>query len=330
MLDLHPGVEPARKEVAPRFDKFADEFMRTYARANNKPSEICGKRSILRVHLKPAFGHMRLDMIGVRHIEAMKARLLDQGLQRKTVNNILAVLSKLLVHAVELEVLEKKPRIRLLKIPPQKFDFLDFDEYSQLLEVLDTEPLWGSALMTAAEAGLRVGEILALHQDDINHRARVITVRRSVWNGIVGSPKGGRQRQVPMTRRLAEILRREKHLKGELVWCRPDGGMLTVNMAEYAIQRVCQRAGLRKIGWHVLRHSFCSALAARGAAPKAIQELAGHSSMATTMRYMHLAPTALVEAIDLLNDEPRGGNSRHSHGTILAPHDLPDQNIVES
>jgi len=57
---------------------------------------------------------------------------------------------------------------------------------------------------------------------------------------------------------------------------------------------------LRVTGWHVLRHTFCSHLAMRGAAPKAIQDLAGHQSMAVTNRYMHLAPGALRTAIDLL------------------------------
>jgi site-specific recombinase XerD len=51
----------------------------------------------------------------------------------------------------------------------------------------------------------------------------------------------------------------------------------------------------------VLRHSFCSHLAMRGAAPKAIQELAGHSTLSMTVRYMPLAPSALCEAIGLLS-----------------------------
>ena len=42
---------------------------------------------------------------------------------------------------------------------------------------------------------------------------------------------------------------------------------------------------------HILRHTFCSHLAMRGAAPKAIQNLAGHQHLSTTMRYMHLSPS---------------------------------------
>ncbi len=59
-----------------------------------------------------------------------------------------------------------------------------------------------------------------------------------------------------------------------------------------------RRAGLRVMGsLHRLRHTFCSHLAMRGAPAKAIQELAGHESLTTTLRYMHLTPGARDEAI---------------------------------
>ena len=66
------------------------------------------------------------------------------------------------------------------------------------------------------------------------------------------------------------------------------------------IKRQEKRAGPRTTGWHVLRHTFCSHLAMKGAPAKAIQDLAGHQSIAVTNRYMHLAPGALRSAIDLL------------------------------
>jgi site-specific recombinase XerD len=49
----------------------------------------------------------------------------------------------------------------------------------------------------------------------------------------------------------------------------------------------------------VLRHTFCSHLAMRGAPAKAIQELAGHEDLSTTLRYMHLSPAARESAIKL-------------------------------
>jgi site-specific recombinase XerD len=65
-------------------------------------------------------------------------------------------------------------------------------------------------------------------------------------------------------------------------------------------QQAARRAKVRP-GVHILRHTFCSHLAMRGAPARAIQELAGHQDLGTTQRYMHLSPAALDAAIQLLN-----------------------------
>lgn len=65
------------------------------------------------------------------------------------------------------------------------------------------------------------------------------------------------------------------------------------------MRRAARKASV-KPGVHILRHTFCSHLAMRGAPARAIQELAGHQDLATTQRYMHLSPAALDAAIRLL------------------------------
>src|SRR5690242_5181490 len=90
-------LSPARiaKEVQ-TFSADAADFMATYVSANNKPSERSMKASILKHHLLPALGDMRMDAIKMHRIEQLKANLLAKGLGRKRVNNILAVLGKML------------------------------------------------------------------------------------------------------------------------------------------------------------------------------------------------------------------------------------------
>jgi integrase len=65
---------------------------------------------------------------------------------------------------------------------------------------------------------------------------------------------------------------------------------------------------------HQSRHTFCSRLASRGAPIKAIQELAGHEHLSTTMQYMHIAPFTREAAIRLL-DEPEAITTRPHHGS---------------
>ncbi len=79
------------------------------------------------------------------------------------------------------------------------------------------------------------------------------------------------------------------------------------------VARAGRRAGLRNIGVHVLRHTFCSQVAMRGAGARPIQELAGHRDLSTTQRYMHVSPAAIESAIRLL--DPPGLAARR--GDIL-------------
>jgi site-specific recombinase XerD len=70
-------------------------------------------------------------------------------------------------------------------------------------------------------------------------------------------------------------------------------------VGEY-VRKAGRKANLPASGAHRLRHTFCSHLAMRGAPARAIQELAGHQDLMTTQQYMHLSPSAVQDAIRLL------------------------------
>jgi hypothetical protein len=70
------------------FSAYAEDFMKTYAVANNKPSERTAKARTLKHQLLPAFGTMRLDEIKTHPIEVLKAELLAKGKSPKLVNNV--------------------------------------------------------------------------------------------------------------------------------------------------------------------------------------------------------------------------------------------------
>ena len=157
-------------------------------------------------------------------------------------------------------------------------------------------------VLLGGEAGLRLGEIVALEWSDIDFGARRLTVQRSDWRGHVTVPKGGRSRRLPMTLRLMAALKTTRHLRSPRVFCLSDGAPITRDRVIKAIRGAQRAAGLPLSGVHVLRHTFCSHLAMRGAPARAIQEVAGHADLTTTQRYMHLSPAATEDTIRLLDD----------------------------
>lgn len=97
-----------------------------------------------------------------------------------------------------------------------------------------------------------------------------------------------------------------------------DGSPVPGHVLRDWIEQAQRRAGLAVTGnAHILRHTFCSHLAMRGAPAKAIQELAGHENLMTTLRYMHLSPAARKSAIALLNERVEEGEGTGDFGEIV-------------
>jgi integrase len=160
-----------------------------HARANrHKPRGINSIESILKWHLIPTLGSKRLDAITNEQVQRLKLALAARA--PKTVNNVLTVLNTLLKKDVEWGELARPPCvIKLLPNPRKTMGFHDFDQYERLLTVAHkrgTETYL--MVLLGGDAGLRLGEIVALEWRDIELLSRRLTVQRSDWLGHVTVP----------------------------------------------------------------------------------------------------------------------------------------------
>jgi integrase len=315
------GVPPEKRggatEEVPTLEEFRPRYLEEHCRANRlKPSTMAQKNLILDYYLKSRLGDRRLDEVRNADVAKLKAALAD--LSPKTVNNVLVTLSTLLKCAVKWGVIKYLPcSIELLKTVPPSVAFYEPSDYERLVEAAhQCDPRIELVVLLGGDAGLRCGEVIALEQPDVDLKRGILHVRRSEWEGHVTLPKGGRERQVIMTKRLAAALGANRHLRGDRVLWRDDGfpKVTQVLLAKW-MRRAQRRAGLKATGAiHILRHTFCSRLAMLGAPTKAIQELAGHQNLSTTQRYMHLSPAAKSAAIDLLDRETAGDIKETAQG----------------
>ncbi len=295
------AATPTPRPKKETLSEFASEWQATYVRANNKPSEQRNKALALKNHLLPVFGKLSLADIDAAAIESYKLSKLQAGQSAKSVNLQLAILAKCLSTAHEWGRLAAPPRIKHLKTVSQRLDFLSDVEAQRIIDHAD-EPVWREMVHLALRTGLRLGELLGLEWQDVDLVGRQLTVARSIVRGIVGTPKNGKTRYVPLTSDVTAALQAmpRRNLR---VFCRNNGNPFGYSDAGRAIERLCRRAGVRQVSWHVLRHTFASHLAARNVPLPIIKDLLGHSTIAMTMRYAHLSQSSLRDAVQVL--EPR-------------------------
>ncbi|HEY1707192.1 MAG TPA: tyrosine-type recombinase/integrase [Rhizomicrobium sp.] len=283
------------------FADFAPRWFAEYVVSNNKPSEQRTKRYTLSASLIPFFGRIEIARIGVRDIERFKAEQIRAGVSRKTINNKLTILRKCLYTAYDwLALKEAPPKVAWLKCPPPRTDYLTPDECTRLLQ--HSDGVIGEMILTALRTGMRQGELKGLQWDSLDWLNHSMAVRHSYsdYTKSLGSPKGNRERHIPLDIDLYEVLIARRQEAG-YVFADLAGRPFNHRKVTAGLAAVCRRAELRTVGWHTLRHTFASHLAMNGTPLNIVQLLLGHSTIAMTMRYAHVAPSALRTAIDLAN-----------------------------
>jgi integrase len=295
-----------------------------------KASSLATKRGVYRVWLGPTLGALPLNEITDERVSELRSTLTKAPgrkpgatLSKNRINNILWPLNSCLQLAVKWKVIAAMPcTIEIPAVNSEKPEFYDFDDYARLCDGAAKAGSRELALVRlGGDAGLRRGEQIALRWSDCDFRRRQIHVEQAAWRLTkaqaralgassewkIGKPKSGKGRVIPMTDALHAALQAHRHLRGEYVLSLDDGSPAPGHVLRDWLESAQRRAGLTVLGaMHKLRHSFCSHLAMRGAPAKAIQELAGHSSLTITMRYMHLSAGALDSAIALLNSPSPG------------------------
>jgi integrase len=306
----HTLILESSKPLVPTLRDFGATYLETCTLKPNKPSTVESKAALLRLHIEPYLGHLRLDQVTYAAIEDLKlalaktpaanARSKPRMLSAKTINNCLNVLGHLLTIAHKRDLIGTAPDVECLRIEPPKFDFLDFGEAKRLIGAC--VGAWRTFFLVALRTGMRRGEMLALRWQDVDLVNGRITVRQNFVRGKTGTPKSGKPREIPLGDDVLDALKAHHHARGPLVFCTAEGHRLTPGKIVRALASACKRAELeRVIGPHVCRHTFASHLVMRGVPMRVVQELMGHASIVMTMRYAHLAPTVARDAVRLLD-----------------------------
>lgn len=313
-------------EIDPtRFSELAERWLRNYALPNLKPSTYAVYEHHIRKHICPAIGTKLVHKISALDVQSFIASLsAEHGLSEKTCLNVFTLLRAMFKQAklwgfVRKDSTEglKRPRVQ-----QREMDFLDGEELRVFLE--NSSGYYRLLFTMAAMTGLRQGELLGLQWGDINWKTSELVVRRTLYQGKLGSPKTkGSIRRVSISPMLLEGLREHyESVTGDgdaFVFQTPSGTAVNAkNLVRREFNPALKRAGLRRVTYHSLRHTFASLLIEQGENVKYIQQQLGHSSAKMTLDlYGHLMPGTRIDAGLRLDKTVFGGENQTAVRKLL-------------
>jgi len=287
------------------FKVFAKKYLKMIA-PNVSLSSFERFEGIVNNHLIPAFP-VYLYKISKKQIqEYVQER--SEEVEPATVNHEMKRLRHMMNKAIEWGYLRENPckGIKNLKEPPGRIRYITPEELGSLLKACEPASLLENPhnekrtfskllcvflkpiVLTALHTGLRRGEILSLRWKDIDFKERKI---------LVETTKNNERKAPPIDDTLYSVLKSlPVHLGTDLVFPGITGIQLTM-----AFRRACKRAGIKDFRFHDLRHSFASYLTMAGENLRTVQTLLGHKDLRMTMRYSHLSPEHLKEAVSKLD-----------------------------
>ena len=226
----------------------------------------------------PALGHRPVSALNRADCRGFVTNLRAKGLKLNTVRGITRTLSAVLSQAVEDEKLPANPALRLGRYlrrgdePETSIQPLTADEAALLVTTAKAEfARWHPWVLCALRTGLRLGELLALQWGDVDWNGRFLVVQRNIVRGVLTSPKSHQRRRVDMTPQLEaallvwrRALRARWLKKGEPMpaWVFPslEGTALEERNVRTVFARVLEKAELRQIRIHDLRHTYATLL----------------------------------------------------------------------
>lgn len=288
-LDRMPGEE---KTFAEALEKYLNE----HSSRNKAPLSYLRDQS-LGEHLLESFGERTLAEIRPHLISAFKGKRISEGAAPKTINNELILMGHLFTLAMkEWEWVRDNPVARISKERVENLieRWLTFEEEGKLLAV---SPAWlQEIILFAVNTGLRQGEILNLQWPLVDIFRKTITL-------LVQKNRG--KDTLPLNQKALDVLQKRIKVrqpgKNDFVFFNQNGNRLDASNLQRALRSAVKTAGIDKLRFHDLRHTFATRLVQAGVDIYTVQKLGRWKTITMVMRYAHHYPESLRPGIETLD-----------------------------
>jgi len=291
---------------------FLKRWLEESAKPRVRPATYVDYESIVRLHLVPSLGRLKLQNLEPRHVQQLLNAKLETGLSAARVRGIQRVLTGALNRALKWELVGRNVSALVdgPRVEHKEVTVMSPDDAKTFLAATAGDRL--EALYTVALAvGLRKGEALGLRWSDIDFDGATLSVRNALQRidgelRLVEPKSRSSRRTIALpdfavaslrthkARQNEERLRLGKSWQNELelVFTSTVGTPLDERAVTRHFKAMLVAAGLPESRFHDLRHSCASLLLAQGVQPRVVMETLGHSRISMTMdTYSHVLPT---------------------------------------
>lgn len=302
--------------------QWMDVWFENCAKIKVRPSSHQTYRGYIDNHIKPNIGDVPLDKLSSLHLQKLYKKLLaggrveqveskgqPKGLSAKTVRNINQVISSAMDFAKDQKFISSNPTdsCALPKLEHKEMKTLPVEQLTSFLREAKESGVFELYYIELA-TGLRRGELLGLKWEDIDLAQGSLRVQRQIAriNGeVIEAPLKTKNayRTLPLSTDAVDVLREQRKKSGSspYVFPSPTGGPISPDSVLHMLHRVLKRAGLSKVRFHDLRHTFATLALQNGVDIKTVSGMLGHYSAGFTLdTYTHVTTSAKKEAANTM------------------------------
>ncbi|MCI7280798.1 site-specific integrase [Dysosmobacter sp.] len=302
--------------------QWMDVWFENYAKIKVRPSSHQTYRGYIENHIKPNIGSIPLNkltslelqklykkLLGNGRVERIESKKQPKGLSAKTVRNINQIISSALNLAIEQKLILTNPAdaCALPKLEHREMKTLPTEQLTSFLREAKESGVFEMYYIELA-TGLRRGELLGLKWSDIDLEHGSLRVQRQIARidgEIVEAPLKTKNayRTLPLSADAIDVLKAQKKKCGTspYVFPSPTGGPISPDSVLHMLHRVLKRAGLPKVRFHDLRHTFATLALQNGVDIKTVSGMLGHFSAGFTLdTYAHVTTSAQKEAANTM------------------------------